>query len=98
MISIDEHGDLIVKVTEHGKNDDGEDSVVRVEEFRVRRKVLIEASPVWRTMLGSTTYVEGSQCHVEFGDDPVESTEIVFRVLHKAVEECTYEASIEEIW
>lgn len=98
MISIDPHGDLIVKVTEQEKNDDGEYSVVRVEDFRVRRRVLVESSLVWRTMLGSITYAEGSQDHVEFGDDPVQSTEILFRVLHKAVDQTTYETSIKQIW
>ena len=98
MISIDEYGDLIVRVTEYFERDDGERAVLRVEEFRVRRRILVEASPVWRSMLGSSNYAEGSQDIVEFGDDPIQSTEILFRALHKAVDESTYKAPVIEIW
>jgi hypothetical protein len=98
MIIIDEKGDLVIRVTELTRDDGGERSVVGVEEFRVRRQTLIEASIVWRKMLGSLTWAEGSQDTVNFEDDPLKSTEILFRVLHNAVSEDTYEVPIKDIW
>lgn len=62
------------------------------------RKVLIEASPAWRAMLGSPAFAEGSQDLVEFTDDPVRIMEILFRALHNGEDAITYKASMKEIW
>lgn len=98
MILIDEHGDLVVKVTELEEGDGDTRAVVQVQEFRVSRRILIKASRVWGEMLGSTRWAEGSQDLIELKDDPTRSIEILFRVLHNAVDEATYGAPIKEIW
>ena len=95
---IDESGDLVVKVTELQQHANGESSLLKTEEFRVNRQVLIQASSVWRTMLGTTNFAEGSLDYIEFGDDPVQGTEILLRVLHNTVDERTYGAPLREIW
>ena len=98
MIIIDRDGDLTVKVVEYEGNTHHERSVRQTEDYRVSRRILFEASRPWRIMLGSLSYTEGSSDHVTFGDDPVQSTEILLRVLHNAVDDSTYEASLEDIW
>lgn len=98
MIIIEEHGDLIVRVTETIRTYRKNRSVVGVEEFRVCRRTLIDASPIWKGMLESSTRSEGSQSIVEFYNDPLKSAEILFMVLHDTVIESTYEVPIKEIW
>lgn len=99
MILIDENGDLVVKVTEWSTDvESGERSISGVEEFRVRRRTIANAAPSWRKMLTGNNWAEAAQDTVEFRDDPIRGMEILFRVLHNAVTDDTYEATITEVW
>ena len=45
-------------------------------------------------MLGTTNFAKGSLDYIKFGDDPMQDTEILLRVLHNTADESTYEAPL----
>ena len=100
MIEIYPASDLIVKVIEPIEPvEEGSTQVpARTEEFRVRRATLSKASTVWSKMLNSDVYLEGRNTSITFHDNPILSTEILFRGLHGTEDSSTHEASILDVW
>lgn len=100
MIEIDPSGDLVIKVTEIIKNDQGEQVSSRTEAFRARRHIMRKASAPWSQMFAPYgPYGEGVKNVVEFDETPIFSFEVLLRELHHNTRpSLANDASILNVW
>lgn len=75
MIIIDHDGDLVIKVVE----DHQKAIPPTTTEFKVSKLILVENSPVFRSMLTSPHFIEGTQNVITLKGDAVRSMEIWFK-------------------
>lgn len=96
---ISDTGDLIVEVVQYDDNTsdaDGNRAVQTVAQFRVMRKVLIEASQPLLKLLLDPRWKEATQSVVSIGPGRAASTEVWLQVIRKAALNLTL--PIKEIW
>ena len=100
MIEIDPSGDLVIKVTEIIKNDQGKQVSSRTEAFRARRQIMRKVSAPWSRMFApGGPYGEGIKDVVEFDETPIFSFEVLLRELHhKNRVSLANDASILNVW
>lgn len=102
MITIDEHGDLVVRVIEFDDSirvaPDQEKRVLREEEFRVKKQTLYQYSKVLGTML--TWHLNSENAHEAFSikDDSTTCMEVWFRTLHHTHTPTSHKIEAPEIW
>jgi hypothetical protein len=78
---------------------DGERPVLKVAYMKVSRKILQEASSVWRVVFNkSGPWDESPRLLVDLNDDTVVSLELWLRCLNGAMTEDMYKIPVEEIW
>lgn len=96
---ISEAGDLIVEVVQYDDDTsdaDGNRASQAVGQFRVDRKVLIEASQPLLKLLLDPRWKEATQSAVSIGEGRIASTEVWLQVIHKAALALTL--PFEEMW
>lgn len=96
---IDPTGDLTVEVIEYDTKARGGESnkpVINKAQFRVKRSVLSENSPVFKVMLLPPRWQERTQKHLELHEDKVSCMQVIFQVLHKVGP--SFDLELPDIW
>ncbi len=101
MITIDDHGDLIVKVVEFDDSIivpwDGQPIILRVQDFLVKKHILFKHSKVLGRELA--WHLNSDNAHETFTikDDSTVSMEIWFRAMHATLGADCYDVPLDEI-
>jgi hypothetical protein len=97
---IDPTGDLTIKVVENDftvRDGDGSHPLRKAALMKVSREVLMNHSPVFKTMLGGVFKEAGSNS-VDLEESTICSVELWFRVLHGNLVDDSYLIDTVELW